>query len=283
VLAVTYFQPLRHAAKALAAMLVCAFSGNGIWAAVLEDVNYGFATYLGSGIYTAAGQDVQVYQIPVSYQIYTAEEKKWGLKFTLPLTVGFYDFELGNIIDEGFPDDISTFSFVPGIQLQYPVTNHWQVLPFLDVGIAQNLTNGDSSNIYSYGMRSYYEYPLDDLTFILGNRLLFARQKRRDNSSRSDFGAFETSLDFRFPQFPVFKQHLADYSVYYANFQYFDSLEFLFPGDRAVNVVKQNEVGITFGVQIKKKTKYIDIPRMGLAVRKGDGLDVYRLVFGMPF
>ncbi|MCI0505941.1 MAG: hypothetical protein L0Z73_07485 [Gammaproteobacteria bacterium] len=280
---VTYFQLLRHAAMGFTAVLFCIFPGNEIQAAVLEDINYGFATYLGSGVYTAADQDVQVYQIPVSYQIHTTEEKKWGLKLTLPLTVGFYDFELKDIVDNGFPDDVSTFSFVPGMQFQYPVTLHWELLPFIDVGIAQNLTNGDSSNIYSYGMRSYYEYPLDNLTFILGNRLLFARQKRSDNSSRSDFGAFETSLDFRFPQFPVFKQLLADYSVYYANFQYFDSLEFLFPGDRVVNVVKQNEVGITFGVQIKKKTKYIDIPRIGLAVRRGDGLDIYRLVFGLPF
>ncbi|WP_455207029.1 hypothetical protein [Kaarinaea lacus] len=252
-------------------------------AAVLEDVNYGFATYLGSGIYTAAGQDVQVYQIPFSYQFFTTDEKKFGLKLTLPLTLGFYDFKLSDIVDEGFPDDISTLSFVPGLQFHYPVTKSWQLLPFIDYGIAQNLSNGDSSNIFSYGMRSYYESPLNGVTFTLGNRLLFARQKRRDNSHQSDFGTFETSLDFRFQKFPFFTTHLADISVYYANYQYFDTLRFLFPGNREVTVVKQNEVGFTFGVQIKKKTKYVDIPRVGLAVRKGDGLDIYRLVFGMPF
>lgn len=265
------------------AILLCVFIAGKPAAAVLEDVNYGFATYLGSGIYTAGGRDVQVYQIPFSYQFHTREEKNWGLKLTLPVTLGFYDFNLEDIIVEGFPDDISTLSFVPGLQLQYPVTRYWQLLPFLDMGIAQNLTNGDSSNIFSYGMRSYYEYPMNKVTFTLGNRLLFVRQKRTDNSTKSDFGTFETSLDFRFQQFPVFKKHLGDFSVYYANFQYFDSLNFLFPNDQVVKVVKQNEVGFTFGVQIKKKTKYVDIPRVGLAIRKGDGLDIYRLVFGMPF
>lgn len=265
------------------AILYCGFLAEKIGAAELEDVNYGFATYLGSGIYTAAGRDVQVYQIPFSYQFFTLEKKQWGLKLTLPVTVGFYDFNLSDVIDEGFPDDISTLSFVPGLQFQYSLTRHWQLLPFLDIGIAENLTNGDSSNIFSYGMRSYYEYPFDKVTFTLGNRLLFVRQKRTDNSSKSDFGTFETSLDFRFQQFPIFKKHLGDFSVYYANYQYFDSLNFLFPNDQVVKVVKQNEVGFTFGVQIKKKTKYVDIPRVGLAIRKGDGLDIYRLVFGMPF
>ena len=264
------------------AILLFVFIGGNPYAAVLEDVNYGFATYLGSGIYSAADQNVQVFQIPFSYQLFGIEEKKWGLNLTLPVTVGYYDFNLDDIINEGFPEEISTFSFVPGLQFEFPVLKHWKLLPFFDLGIAKNLSNGDSSNLYSYGLLSYFDHPFKKLTFTLGNRLLFARQKRRDNSHVSDFGAFETSLDFRFRQFPLFKKHLGDISVYYANYQYFDSLDFIFPGNRVVKVIKQNEVGITFGVQIKKKTKYIDIPRIGLAIRKGDGLDIYRLVFGMP-
>ena len=253
-------------------------------AATLEDVNYGFATYLGSGIYSASGQDVQVYQLPFSYQFFKpGEEKNWGLKLTIPITLGFYDFKLEDIPDTGFPTDISTLSIVPGLQFQYFVTKKWQLRPFFDFGFAQNMTNGDASRIYSYGLRSYYEYPFEDVTFPLGNRLLHARQRGVDRSASSDFGTFETSLDFRFKQFPFFKKHLADFSVYFANFQYYDVLRLVIPNGKEVTVVKQNEVGFTFGVQIKKKTKFIDIPRIGLAIRKGDGLDIYRLVLGLPF
>jgi len=265
------------------AIILFVFISVQSFAAVLEDVNYGFATYLGSGIYSAAGQDVQIYQIPFSYQIYDSKEKGYGLNLTLPVTLGFYDFNLSDIINDGFPEEISTFSFVPGLEFEYPVLQHWKLLPFFDLGVAENLSNGDASKIYAYGLRSYFDHPFKDFKFILGNRLLYVRQKRKDNSHISDFGAFETSLEFRFPQFPLFKKHLGDFEIYYANFQYFDSLDFLFPDNKVVTVIKQNEVGITFGVQIKKKTKYIDIPRIGLAIRKGDGLDIYRLVFGMPF
>ncbi len=75
----------------------------------------------------------------------------------------------------------------------------------------------------------------------------------------------------------------ADFNVYYFNFQYFDTLHFILPSNDPVTVVKQNEIGFTFGDQIKKKTKFIDIPRVGLAIRRGDGLDSYRLVFCMAF
>ncbi|WP_455201400.1 hypothetical protein [Kaarinaea lacus] len=266
-----------------AILLTCAYFRD-VQAAFLEDLNYGFATYLGSGIYSASGKNVQVYQIPFSYQFFQpGEQKNWGLKLTIPVTLGFYDFKLEDLPDLGLPTDISTLSIVPGLQFQYFVTKKWQVRPFFDFGFAQNMTNGDASRIYSYGIRSYYEYPLEDVTFTLGNRLLHARQRGVERSASSDFGTFETSLDFRFKQFPFLKKHLADFSVYYANFQYYDVLRIIFPDDREVTVVKQNEVGITFGVQIQKKTRFIDIPRIGLAVRRGDGLDIYRLVFGMPF
>lgn len=264
-------------------LLTCSYHREN-QAAFLEDLNYGFATYLGSGIYSASGQAVQIYQIPFSYQIFEAgEDKSWGLNLTLPLTLGFYDFQLQDIPESGLPTDISTASFVPGLEFQYFITKKWQLWPFFDFGYAKNMGNGDATRIYSYGIRSYYIYPFKDVTFTLGNRLLHARQRGVDRSTSSDFGAFETSLDFRLEQFPFFKKYLADFSVYYANYQYFDTLRLIIPSGVPVNVVKQNELGFTFGVQIKKKTKFLDIPRIGLAIRKGDGLDIYRLVFGLPF
>jgi hypothetical protein len=238
-----------------AALMACSFCRD-VQAVVLEDLNYGFATYLGSGIYKAGDQSVQVYQIPLSYQFFEPDEKKnWGLKLTLPITLGFYDFVLEDILED-FPDELSTLSIVPGVVFQYQVTDR---------------------------LRSEYAYVTENVTYTLDNRLLYAKQKGVDRSAVSDFGAFETSLDFRFKSFPFFKTYLADISVYIANFRYFDDLEFLFPPARPVRVLVQNEIGITVGVQIKNKTKYIDIPRVGLAVRKGDGLNAIRIVFGTPF
>ena len=264
------------------ALIVSSFCRD-VQAASLEDLNYGFASYLGSGIYKAGEQDVQIYQIPLSYQFFEhGENKNWGLKLTLPVTLGFYDFSLSDIND-GFPDKLSTLSIVPGLVFQYQVTKRWQLSPFLDYGVAQNLTNGDASRIYSYGLRSEYAYSTENVTYTLDNRLIYAKQKGVDRSAVSDFGAFETSLDFRFQSCAFFKKQLAELRGYISNFRYFDDLEFIFSNTEPVRVLNQNEVGITFGVQIKNKTRYIDIPRVGLAVRKGDGLDVYRIVFGAPF
>ncbi len=273
----------RRATIFFTAALIASSFCRDVQAVVLEDLNYGFATYLGSGIYRAGDQSVQVYQIPLSYRFFEPDEKKnWGLKLTLPITLGFYDFVLEDIL-EGFPDELSTLSIVPGVVFQYQVTDRWQLSPFADYGVAENLSNGDASRIYSYGLRSEYAYVTENVTYTLDNRLLYAKQKGVDRSAVSDFGAFETSLDFRFKSFPFFKTYLADISVYIANFRYFDDLEFLFPPARPVRVLVQNEIGITVGVQIKNKTKYIDIPRVGLAVRKGDGLNAIRIVFGTPF
>ena len=58
-----------------------------------ESINYGFANYLGSGIYSAGDQEVQIYQIPLSYQGLDIEDNPFGLKIHTPITFGFYNLE----------------------------------------------------------------------------------------------------------------------------------------------------------------------------------------------
>ena len=76
----------------------------------LDDLNYGFSTYLGTGIYSTGEQDVQVYQLPVSYDVYTFSEHGRSLKVNIPITLGFYDFALKDIVATGLPDKVNTLS-----------------------------------------------------------------------------------------------------------------------------------------------------------------------------
>lgn len=249
----------------------------------VDRLNYSFATYLGTGIYKAGDQNVQVYQIPLSYQLQAVDAENYGIKINVPLTIGYFGIDTSDIIDDGLPDNVSTYSIVPGIEFTVPVSLNWQLSPFADYGFSTNNENGETYTIYSYGLKSRYNFSIDQYQLILGNNLLYAKQESDDGSNDSDFASFETGLDFRLPEFKIFNAHLADFSFYYVNFRYFDNLEFLRPANRPVDVTIQHEIGFTFGVKLQEKYRYLDIPRIGLGYRKGDGLSVFRIVLGMPF
>jgi hypothetical protein len=249
----------------------------------LDDLHYSFANYLGSGIYRAGDEDVQVYQIPFSYRVKTPASNGCELKLKVPLTFGFYNFNLGDIPANGLPEDVSTMSVAVGVESYCPISKRWRLGPAFDIGWAKNFENYDATTFNAYGLKSLYQVENGGGLFTLGNNLLFARQNGSINEVASEFASFETGVDYRFRSFNLVGAHLADFSVYYVNFRYFNNLEFLRLKARPVEVLVQNEVGFTFGVKLQERYQYLDIPRIGLGYRTGNKLTAVRLVFGMPF
>lgn len=249
----------------------------------INELNYGFATYLGTGIYKVEDRDVQIYQIPFSYEFNLAESNKWQLKLRAPVTLGFYDFTSSDFVDAGLPDSASTFSFVPGIEALYPVKKNWLLGAFLDAGIARNLESDDSNQIYGAGFVSLYEHQIKHSTLTLANRLLYAKDKGSDIDQADDFASFETVIDVRLPSRVTEKSYVIDFSLYFANYRYFDDLDFVRPNKRPVEVVIQNEVGFTFGLNHPIKWQYLKIPRIGIGYRHGDELSIFRIVIGGVF
>ena len=81
-------------------------------------VNYAFATWLGTGAYRVADRSVAILNLPVYYPLRETGEELWGIKLRLPVSLGFQNFD-------DFPDDLQTLSFVPGIELEIPLSEHW--------------------------------------------------------------------------------------------------------------------------------------------------------------
>jgi len=247
----------------------------------LNELNYGFSNYLGSGIYRVAGRTVQVYQIPFALKIKTAENSPWNLSVTLPVTIGFYDFKSGDFLDFELPSNLSTVSIMPGFKALYSINKEWVVGPFIDAGVVNNFETSNTSQIYGAGLLSFYEYPFNQTVFTLSNRLLYAKDSGAGIESAGEYSSFESFFDFRFLP-PLFGYNM-DISVYYANFRYFSDLSFLRPiGDR-VNVHAQHEVGFTFGLNHLVDYKYLSIPRLGIGYRFGDNLSIVKLVIGASF
>jgi len=100
-------------------------------------VNFGFATQLGSGVYTVSGRTLQIYRLPFAYALEAAQESGIGVKLTLPVTLGFYDFKLRDVADTGLPRHVDALSFVPGVTFSIPVRPGWRLEPFVEAGISK--------------------------------------------------------------------------------------------------------------------------------------------------
>ncbi len=250
---------------------------------ISSQINYAYANYLGTGIYSAADRTVQVYHLPFRYTIREATQDKAGLRLRLPATIGLLDFDLPDIIDPTLPDRLTTLSFVPGIQTIHKMNDIWTLSPFIDFGFGHDLETKNSAYVYGTGVNSLFIFKYETFNLEIYNEFLFAGNTTDIDNIRNEFSRFQTGINFQFPL--NFKAWGRDPSIsaYYLNYIYFNDLEFLRYLADPITVSVQNEVGLTFDTSPDMKLIGIPFSRIGLGYRFGNDVDVVRLVFGIPF
>ena len=248
-----------------------------------NSINYAFANYLGTGVYTATDRNVQIYHLPFTKDISNEPEANPFIFFRLPFTIGFLEFTPQEILDSGLPDRLETITFVPGIGLHYQVSNQWQLTPFIDIGFGHDFATNQTALVYGSGIKSRFTFDYTDYVIELHNELLYAGNSVKTDSKTNDFSRFETGLNFSYPlPFKLWDRKTA-LSLYAINFNYFNSLDFIRFTEGKIQVRTQNEIGITFDTTPDMAISKVEFSRVGLAYRTGNGVNVIRLVFGMPF
>lgn len=243
--------------------------------------NFAFSSYLGTGFYTTSKQNVYVIQLPLQHTIKEKTDEHAGWLLNLPLTFGFIDFDNPDIEDLPNLDNIGTLTFLPGLEYQYPVTPNWSVIPFADYGFARDLNNTTNVLVTGIGIKSYANFHYRKAMFTLGNRLLYARERSENTGNDSDYTLIETGLNYRVTSDYYFYNRPLHTNLYYINFYYPDDLVFFERTTNPIRVGVENEIGITFSNL--PDFLFFEKPQLGLGVRFGNNVNVYRLIFGMPF
>lgn len=242
--------------------------------------NFAFATQLGSGVYSVSGRTLQIYRLPFSHPLPSADESDSAITLTLPVTFGFFDFELQDIEDSGLPTRVDSLSFVPGLRFAFEVAPDWTLEPYAEAGIARAADANAHATVYAAGVASLYAFDGRVFDWLLRNDLVWAGVDVRGASGQDRFVRLQTVVTARRPFSPA---SAADYLLYALNEYYVDP-----PGGPVDSALQdgsamQYEVGVTFGWRETRSVWKIPLPRVGIGYRFGSNLDVVRLVFGAPF
>ncbi len=242
--------------------------------------NFAFATQLGSGVYSVSGRTLQIYRLPFSHALRSTDDSDFGVELTLPVTFGFYDFELQDIDDGDIPTNVDALSFVPGLTLVFELQPRWTLEPYVEAGIARARDTDADSYVYAGGLRSLYAFDGQGFDWLLRNDLTFAGVDLRGAEGSNRFARFQTVVTARRP---FAHGSRVDYLVYALNEYYVDQPDG--PVDSAVQGGSsvQYEIGITLGTSEPRRIWRIPVPRVGIGYRFGSNLDVFRIVIGTPF
>jgi hypothetical protein len=245
-------------------------------------VDYAFSLQLGSGIYSVNGRTVQIYDAGVLVNLRRPAADRIGFKLRFVGGVGLYDFKLKDGVS-GFPDHLSTVSFLPTLLAEIPLRPGWWLVPYGGTGLGKDLSNGDTNIIYALGVQSVLSLTRGAWGLRIGNRLVYTGYTTERVGLINDFSLLESGADLgRLVGVRLGRRRLA-ISVFGVSDLYFLSPQVVRQIPQQADIRTGWEAGITVGVEPAWRLLGIRLPRTGVGYRFGRGPGAVRVFLGDPF
>jgi len=249
-------------------------------------VHYAYANYLGSGVYRTTGQNASLISLPFSYDLGKKEKTSYSLR--LPVSVGFFDFEIADLPNLELPDEVGTVTFTPGVAFSYQYSENWAVESYFDIGYGRNLTTNKGVTVTSAGVSALYDFTIKDYDSIWANRVYYANYDGNGYEAKDSYAAVQIGVDTGLPlQYQVFGYPFQP-RVFATAFWYFSDVDFFMPQtksfDEENNITLTNSLEFGFTLQFTKTIGYswAGIERLGLSYRYSKNLSAFRLLFSFP-
>lgn len=245
--------------------------------------HFAFASQLGSGVYSVSGRTIQIYRLPIGWQLAEPEGRRPGVRLRLPVTIGLYDFKARDVVDSGLPDQLDTLTAAAGIEFDFPV-GEWHLLPYAEAGRAWDAGGDADATLYSASLHARREWSRREHLWRFSTGIVYAAVALDGAGNDADLLKVEAAFESRRPVGFEIAGKTAEGGAYLLAEWYADRAEeTLVRSTGGGRVPAQAEIGLTLGTRPILRLWGLPLPRVGLAYRFGDGVSVYRLVFGSPF
>jgi hypothetical protein len=250
-------------------------------------INWYYAAVFGTGVYQAGDRTVGVLQLPFVHTLRPYAPGEPGIKLTLPVSFGFYDFDLHKLAEGDFPQSVSTVSVLPGVEIETHPLENWRLQPFAGLGKGWELTGNASAMLYQVGVKSRLSFRMGRGEFLLGNLVSYAAYDP-DNDVSHPLTRFITGFNFIFPSNGTVMDRPVDFGLHVIHYLYGSRLDFPLADD--VDNTTRQEIEVAFSFTTKRPfpigalgQNLFDFDQIGLAFRVGDNVTGIRLFFSLPY
>ena len=248
--------------------------------AVGQSLNYVFATDLGSGVYDLGGRTLQIYRFTYEKELREVDEDTLGVSFVMPLTFGFFDFHPLDVLSEGIPTRVDSFSLVPGFEFDYLMENDWHLVPYARGGVSVASSHIDGW-LYGFGVRIERERRWRGWDAFVRTEFNYSGVGYRQDLPSDEFMRARQGFNLS----RGMKWTIAGRELEFGMYGIFDFI--LDPPNVPVAGVDQEplqaEFGVTFNTRPPYKIWRWDAPRLGFGYRFAGDLSAWHFLIGAPF
>jgi hypothetical protein len=248
------------------------------------DPNYMFAVVLGTGFYVVEDASFTVVRIPISVTLREITDENAGLQLLLPVTVGYASLDPEDLIDRWIPTELSTLSFIPGVEYRKPIGEHLLLKPFIQAGGGYDFKNRTTSGLIVGGARALWTYqPSEPWQIQIGSSLQWATEWRDSGGRRSNLGLFEFGADFRRDLPFCIGSRRLNGSLYHRWRYFFNDWNIASAPVDPIQVDHLFELGLSIGAEPGLSIFGMNFNRVSLGWVTGEDVNAITLGTGFPF
>jgi hypothetical protein len=248
--------------------------------AVGQSINYVFATDLGSGVYDLGGRTLQIYRYTYRKDLRETRAGHVGVRFVLPVTAGFFDFTPVDVISEGPPTRVDSFSVVPGFELDYLLKDDWHLIPYVRAGFSIASSSVDGW-LYGAGARLERQSDFHGWNAFVRSEAAYAGVSYRHETPSDKFFRLRQAFDLTRATRMTLRGREIETGLYAVFDLVVDPPTAPVAGAKKVPI--QAEFGFTLSTRPRLKIWKFDAPRIGVGYRLAGELSSWRFVIGAPF
>jgi hypothetical protein len=250
------------------------------------NLNYVYAAELGFGGYSLGGLTAEVYELPLNYTFRGIGKDDWALKVLAPIQAGFYSLDVTDTDRERISFHQESLAFVPGAELQIPVSVNTVVKPFGQFGLGHAFgTDVGSPNAYIYmaGIRMLTQWHVNATTVSLGNAVIYAGDSAIGSAFSEHYVTLQSGVELRHAlgfRAGTLAPDVGLYAIYY---YYPIPLAFSRFLEPELEITQQGEIGFSIGSETEFRLLGLPNPRVGVGYIFGGGLNALHVNFGFQF
>ena len=241
-----------------------------------ETINYAYATWIGTGVYSFADRRIYVLRGNFSWSLRAPSEDQWGWELLLPVTVGVNDFK-------SFDVQVSTFTFIPGVKAQIPIFDRWLLKPFAQIGVGKDFSGGDPSFIWGYGVKSLGNYPYKNMEFDLGLGITYANHTQSGSRGDDGFTKFDFGVNTRWPTRLNIQGRQTFFNAFVVYSEFVNDIELLLPLEDNLDLQRLFRLGLTLEGRPSFAIWFIPLRGLGIDFSYGRNFRGIGITTGFPF
>lgn len=212
-------------------------------------INWWYSATFGTGFYKIGPAVATVVRLPISYRLQAMEGDGIGVNLLAPVTVAAYHLNLQELNQLNLRDDVAAASFLPGAEVEIPMTERWRLKPYVQAGVGSEFTDVPLvAYMYTAGVKSLYRFPGNDYRVSLGNALFVAGYRVRDGSEQQGIGSFQIGLNTETPWGIDLWDRTAYFNAHAIATSYFSRLAFANPEPGKLVVQYEYQIGFSFRI-----------------------------------